>query len=207
MPARKEPDHLDKLVILAEQAMGWKFYLSPSVEGRDVPFCYAPVAQRQVLMVHDGTAARPWDPYANPEDTRQLVHAILRRGEPEQTMFHQLAGDVPHLSRACDAALRVLMYPPKLPNDNPPKPRRPMSHQEREAAAWLGRCTYLPGSFDKRFGRDMAARAERKDAQITEGQAAQIWRQVWRYRRQIGDSQLIDMAKHKAKPVTPAARI
>jgi hypothetical protein len=56
----------------------------------------------------------------------------------------------------------------------------------RQQARRLARCSFLPGSWDKRFARDLAARAEDPEATITEKQAAALARLTQRYRRQLG---------------------
>lgn len=60
------------------------------------------------------------------------------------------------------------------------------------------RVTYLPGSWAKRFGRAMADRsqAEDFDSDLTEKQTSCIWAQVYRYRRQIREK---DLVEHAAK--------
>lgn len=67
----------------------------------------------------------------------------------------------------------------------------------------LARVTYLPGSADKRFARDMAARkAINPDYEMSERQRAYLRRLVHRYRRQIGVRQasvLID--KHDEEQI------
>lgn len=58
--------------------------------------------------------------------------------------------------------------------------RRPLTAEEAQAIQALQRVTYLPGSWDKRFARDVSYLTT-----ITEKQAAQVRRLVHRYRRQI----------------------
>lgn len=55
----------------------------------------------------------------------------------------------------------------------------------RSRALALARCTMLPGSWDKRFARDMAALAAARDSTISPTQAANIDRLAWKYRRQM----------------------
>jgi hypothetical protein len=43
-----------------------------------------------------------------------------------------------------------------------------------------GKLSYSAACFDKRFAREIAGVTK-----ATEGQMAQVWRLVWRYRRQI----------------------
>lgn len=72
--------------------------------------------------------------------------------------------------------------------------RFPMTDDEKRAALALEKCTYLPGSFEKRFARDMAGIA-RGTAEITVKQRGWLWKQVHRYRRQIGDAELVRLAE------------
>lgn len=61
-----------------------------------------------------------------------------------------------------------------------------MTPQEREIAINLDRCTYLPGSFEKRFARDMAFFAQNDpDREMTARQRSWMLTQLKRYRRQI----------------------
>lgn len=60
-----------------------------------------------------------------------------------------------------------------------------MTEAERRMARALGRCRFLPGSPPKRFARQVAAEAEREDAQLTGPQARWLRSLVQRYRRQI----------------------
>ena len=65
-------------------------------------------------------------------------------------------------------------------------PRHPMTDEQRDMARALGQCSFLPGSWDKRFARDMAAMAEDPDAALTRRQAETLMEVCHRYRRQIG---------------------
>lgn len=78
-----------------------------------------------------------------------------------------------------------------------PLARTPMTEREQDAARALSKCTYLPGSFEKRFARDMASHASSESPQITERQRTWLWKQVFRYRRQIKDKALIAEAQRK----------
>lgn len=61
-----------------------------------------------------------------------------------------------------------------------------MTDEQRKIAAALWRCTFLPGSHDKRFARDMAARAAMASPpDLTEKQAAHLARLAYKYRRQM----------------------
>lgn len=69
---------------------------------------------------------------------------------------------------------------------------RPMTDLEVKGCRALARCTFLPGTPHKRFARDMGATAENMaEPAISAAQARQLWRLVWRYRRQIGEKGLV----------------
>lgn len=60
-------------------------------------------------------------------------------------------------------------------------------------ARHLGRCTFLPGSWDKRFARDIAALAEHSpDKDLTDRQAAHLLRLTHKYRRQMPTQIVMD---------------
>jgi hypothetical protein len=71
-----------------------------------------------------------------------------------------------------------------------------------EAAQSLatGRVTYCVGSWDKRFARDISALPS--GSLITEKQRDQIWRMVWRYKRQIANQKLVEIAQR----ITPQGK-
>ena len=76
-----------------------------------------------------------------------------------------------------------------------PRPlRSEMTALERRAAHQLAHCTFLPASWPNRFARDMAGIASGAGL-ITERQRAALWSQVWNYRRQIRDRDLLVMAE------------
>lgn len=60
-----------------------------------------------------------------------------------------------------------------------------MTDQQRKWIEELARCSFYPGSYDKRFVRDMESQPA--DAVLTEKQAAFLHRLAWRYRKQRGD--------------------
>lgn len=62
-----------------------------------------------------------------------------------------------------------------------PPARRPITDIERKKIEHLNRCTFLPGSWDKRFARGLDGAEE-----ITERQAVCLDKMVHRYRKQIG---------------------
>lgn len=64
-------------------------------------------------------------------------------------------------------------------------PRRPMEPIEINAAVLLGSARFSPGSFHKRFARQLAAQARTDNPTITQKQAALLWELCWRYRKQI----------------------
>jgi hypothetical protein len=71
---------------------------------------------------------------------------------------------------------------------------RPMIGVEIRAALALGACSFTPGCFDKRFSRGLAGEAC-TTKKITDKQAVLLWELVHRYRRQISDAELLDIAK------------
>lgn len=73
-----------------------------------------------------------------------------------------------------------------------------MSEREKYAARKLQRCSFLPGSKEKRFVRAMEILSRTEDPRISVKQRAELWRLVWRYRRQIPDGRLIAEANHIA---------
>lgn len=61
-----------------------------------------------------------------------------------------------------------------------PKVYRDLDELECLATKVVGGLSYSAACFDKRFAREI-----RGVTKATEGQMAQVWRLVWRYRRQI----------------------
>ena len=59
-----------------------------------------------------------------------------------------------------------------------------MTARHYEALQALKQCTFLPGSYDKRFVRNLSALPQERE--LTERQAANVERMAYRYRRQIG---------------------
>lgn len=64
-------------------------------------------------------------------------------------------------------------------------PRRLMTEEEIETILALSACTFLPGSWDKRFVQDMTHEASQLNPLITEKQAQQLPRLRHRYRKQL----------------------
>jgi hypothetical protein len=58
-----------------------------------------------------------------------------------------------------------------------------MTPAERTCADALARCTFLPGEYNKRFARNIAALPD--DKELSDKQRANLFRLVHRYRRQI----------------------
>ena len=77
---------------------------------------------------------------------------------------------------------------------------------ERRAMKALGpgRVTYLPASFNKRFARSMEQLAEQETYTLTDRQRWLLWRMVFRYRRQIGDRELLAEALRHENDSEPA---
>lgn len=60
----------------------------------------------------------------------------------------------------------------------------------------LSKCTFLPGSWDKRFARDMAGLFPGGD--LTEKQRANVLRLVHKYRRQL-DTNVVILAQDEGE--------
>jgi hypothetical protein len=69
-----------------------------------------------------------------------------------------------------------------------------MSERDCEAVAALNACVFLPGSYNKRFAGSMASAAASTKV-ITKKQRLNLWRLVYRYRRQIEDQSFIGEAR------------
>ena len=76
---------------------------------------------------------------------------------------------------------------------------RPMTDLERAAALALspGRVVYPVASSPKRFARSLHAQAEATEPQITDRQAEVLWRQAWRFRRQVASQDVRDEAARR----------
>ena len=73
-----------------------------------------------------------------------------------------------------------------------------MTKMERQAVAALSNCSFLPGCFEKRITRLWKEKMDRAPREpMTDKGRACLWRLVYRYRRQIGDEQLIAFAARK----------
>lgn len=73
-----------------------------------------------------------------------------------------------------------------------------MTEQQRQWIAELAKCSFYPGSYDKRFIRDMEGRAA--DEALTEKQAAFLERLAYRYRRQRNDEGMAKPAHYRKSP-------
>jgi hypothetical protein len=61
-----------------------------------------------------------------------------------------------------------------------------MTPADRDLITALAVCSFPPGSYDKRFVRDLHSRMASKDAgPLTEKQSAYLRILAWRYRRQM----------------------
>lgn len=75
---------------------------------------------------------------------------------------------------------------------------RPMTDRERRAARAFNHVTFLPGTSVKRIARTLLAQAEQDEPRITDKQAAVMWKIVWKFRRQINDKDVLNVARSKA---------
>lgn len=78
-----------------------------------------------------------------------------------------------------------------MPTKKPPVPRSPISEEHAAKLRKLIRCNYCPGTWDKKFVRDVGGALidaeERGEVfQASAAQVEQIDRLAQKYRRQIG---------------------
>jgi hypothetical protein len=78
--------------------------------------------------------------------------------------------------------------------------RRPMTDDERRMAIALGRCRFLPATFDKRFAFKLATRAELQAPKISLGEADLLRRLTKRYRRQLSPA-IVALGRTPTPPV------
>lgn len=64
--------------------------------------------------------------------------------------------------------------------------RLPVTANDRTAALALIRCRQAPGTWEKRFVRDLPDRMGDEDSALSLRQRHHLYRLFWRYRRQIG---------------------
>lgn len=65
-----------------------------------------------------------------------------------------------------------------------------MTDEQQKWIGQLAKCSFLPGSWEKRFVHDLATFPPEKE--LTQRQAAALRRIAWRYRKQRGEP---DMAR------------
>lgn len=71
-----------------------------------------------------------------------------------------------------------------------------MTKREIELATALGKCTFIPGSFDKSFARHMAHIAKQSpEFNISPRQSYCLYSLARRYRRQIADIEIPTQAE------------
>ncbi len=63
--------------------------------------------------------------------------------------------------------------------------RHPMTQTEKDMLLGLSQCTFRPGSWEKRFVRNLHQRSKSKDPTITEKQREWLVEIAHRYRNQI----------------------
>lgn len=56
-----------------------------------------------------------------------------------------------------------------------------------KALSLLSGCTFLPGSFDKRFVRDLSSLPDKEAKELTDKQKRYLWKLVYKYRKQHDD--------------------
>ena len=80
-------------------------------------------------------------------------------------------------------------------------PRRPMTPDELDAVGCLSGVTYPVASWDKRFARSMIGMET-----ITDKEAPQVWRLLWRYRRQMNHPRLAELLRIAQERSAPDLR-
>lgn len=73
-----------------------------------------------------------------------------------------------------------------------------MTTDEMQAVMALVRCTFLPGSWDKRFVRALGQHA--RDTPLSDKQREWLWKLVWKYRRQIPYPSIVEQAHRAVEP-------
>ena len=77
-------------------------------------------------------------------------------------------------------------------------------YRNGKIARALAQCSFLPGSWDKRFAREMAARAA-TDLGFTERQRVHLLRLAHKYRRQM-DTAILEMVLDEAEAAADRRR-
>lgn len=67
--------------------------------------------------------------------------------------------------------------------------KSPMTAPERDLARRLGRCRFSPATFDKRFSRELAAKAEEPQATLSDNEREWMRYLEHRYRKQLSQMQ------------------
>ena len=85
----------------------------------------------------------------------------------------------------------------------------PMSDDQRLAAKLLVKCRFLPGSWNKRFAKDIAYMAQSDEPYLTDRQSKTLWKLFYMHRKQI--SRMVEIVGNKrlfdiAKPIYDAER-
>jgi hypothetical protein len=138
-------------------------------------FAAAQAAVRAASTDHEGEWPRPRDDDADGMKRWEhladvLCEALEQQGQALRRLNKERRrAGLPVLLRRCDRRK---------------KPRRHADEDELTMARALAGCSFTPGTWDKRFARDLAAQL-RATEQITQAQAENLRRMVHRYRRQI----------------------
>jgi hypothetical protein len=88
-----------------------------------------------------------------------------------------------------------------------PVQRRPMTFNEIRMARCLGRCRFVPATFDKRFGQDMGARSMALEPMISEAEARLLRAKVIRFRRQISNVIVLIAQRELADTTSPGTQV
>jgi len=73
-----------------------------------------------------------------------------------------------------------------------------MTEEQKEICLALGKPTYLPGSFDKRFAHNLSSLAQHQpEKELTEKQNEWMFRLLYKYRKQLART----YDKYKSNPL------
>jgi hypothetical protein len=102
--------------------------------------------------------------------------------------------------KQCEVKRFVASSEPEQKPKREPAAWRPMTEQERIACCAIGPgvVTYPPATSVKRLARHLSEQAHDKEPKITDKQADALWKIAWRFRRQIANPDVLNIARQKA---------
>lgn len=73
----------------------------------------------------------------------------------------------------------------------------PLTEYDLMAVSYLANCNFAPATWDKRFARDLAARAESRPPAFTPKQYLWLWVLLRRYRKSVGSARVREDAERR----------